>query len=122
MSAGKRVASAALRVAGFALVAGVFSVVALGVVNPVTVAHASASSPSRLLPGAIRVKPSVNGVYRTNTTPPRDTAAATLALGLHGAPFRTGLIALCAVVLFVPWSTRFVRKASRTRGQPLSVA
>ena len=118
----KRVASAVLRVAGFALVAGVLSVAAFGAVNPVTLTHASAPSPRRLPAGAVRAKPSLNSVYRALNTPPRDTAAAPLALGLDGTLSRPWLTALCALALFVPWSTRFVRKASRTRGQPLSVA
>ena len=122
MSTRKRVASAALRVAGFALVAGVFSVAAFGAVNPVALEHTSASSLRRLPAAAVRVKPSVNGVHRVPTSPPRNTATPPLATGLDGAPTPSGPVGLCAVALFVPWATRFGHKASRTRGQPLSVA
>lgn len=120
MSTQKRIAAAALRVAGVALAAGVFSAATLGAAPPVLAIAASVPLMYQLSVPVVVVPPVLASMHRTLAAPlgGGDPVAQVAA----ASDARDGMLGLCALALLVAWSTTFASKASRTRGQPFSIA
>ena len=115
MSTQKRIASAVLRVAGVALAASVLSATVFGAARPATVLRSEVPVVHRLDVALVVAPRVVSTWHRALAVSPDDAAPASTVAPALAAAF---VVASLAAMPLPVWRTRYVRKVSRTRGQP----